>query len=463
MSYIKSLKIATELFPDIELQNATDKDLIRIEKLLKVEQKVNPDFKANTIGVFLKSLKEHPDGVRFLFTNQNIIHILSRSFSKMEKNATANLEGFDVQEVVSFISKYLTEDFTDSINYYFNKEIYQPITKMLLYREVLPDEIIELIRKKTDGKIDFVTNKLDKIINDNPIYKDSFFTLAEKLDDPDVNDKVSYFRHLSIKYSLNIATTRGSGIVVFFKILGNGLHWMTTKPKNIEEKIERKLAMEDFRFIGYFFIGFAVLIFIAIMIGLSNKAEEKQQREQVAQEKFSNSMNGFLTEFDPAKARNIRYVDTLYQSGDNPYAKEYIRGARDKEEVTTKNQFINQTAYDIIVLSYDELVLAYGRKPYRFLLKSGDTVQGKHVVANHFYIGKELALFNSDEQFIPKRYNARKMAPRFLKPYKNSKEIINLIIESRGDIIFTQEGEDVYMSSDKRFFVNSSPTKLYKF
>ncbi|WP_430408370.1 hypothetical protein [Kordia sp.] len=463
MSYIKSLKIATELLPDIELQNFTEKDLIRIEKLLKVEQKVNPDFKATTINVFLNSLKEHPEGVRFLFANPNLKHLLTRSFAKMQKNVTVQLEGFDAQEIVSFISKYLTEDFTDSINYYFNKEIYQPVTKMLLYKDVIPDEVINLIRRKTDGKIDFLTNKLDKIINDSPIYKDSFFALTEKLNDEGVNEKVKYFRSLSIKYSLNIATTRGPGIVVFFKILGNGLHWLSTKPKNIEEKIERKLALEDFRFISYFLIGFAVLIISAIIYNISSSAEKDRNKEQAKKVEFTKSMRGFLTEFDPAQARNIKYVDSLFESGDNPFPLEYIKGGENDSFLARKKQFINQTEYDIIVLSNDVFAKEiYDKTPYRFLVKSGDTIAKNCISLNHFYIGKKLALFNSNEQYIPKRYNAYDVAPRFLELYKDARHIISLQFESRGNIVFTQKDGKIYITSDKSLYVNGIPTKESK-
>ena len=173
--------------------------------------------------------------------------------------------------------------------------------------------------------------------------------------------------------------------------------------------------------------------------------------------------NSFCPFYNPAEARNIIYVDSLYKSGDNPYAKEYIRGARGKNIVTTTKQFINTTEFDIIVISYDELVLAFGQQPYRYLIKSGDTLEGMHSVANHYYIGKELALFNSTEKYIPKRYNAAKPAPRFLKPYKNARAIIELTIESSGNIKFTQQGDDVYINSDQSFFVNGAPKKSHKF
>ncbi|PTX61678.1 hypothetical protein C8N46_104322 [Kordia periserrulae] len=452
MSYIKSLKIATELFPDLDLQNASSKDIIRVEKLLKVEQKLNPDFKATSIQVFLDSLKQEPDGVRFLFKNENLMHLLTRSFSKMKKEVTVNMEGFERDTIYKFMSEFLKEDVNESVYYYFNKEIYEPVTNLLEYREILPDETLELIRKRTEGKIDFLLNTADKLIHKSSPYKDSFFTLTEKLDDDEVTEKVDLFRYLLTKYSLGVIQDRG--IVVFFKTISKGLYWLGNTPKNIEEKIERKLVLKDF----WLMIGILSVIFVlclsAIIYSSYNKAEEQKQRENKAKVEFTKSLKGFLTEFDPTKATNIQYVDTLLKSGDNPFPKEALKVTNGREHLLQTNQFSNQTEYDIIILSYDDFVDSFEITPYRFLVKANDTVSAKNFRVHHLYVGKKLACFNSDEKYIPPRYSKRKMAPRFLEPYKNSKEIISLRIETRGNLTFTQEGEDILIHSDQSFYVN---------
>jgi hypothetical protein len=335
------------------------------------------------------------------------------------------------------------------------------VTNILEYEQILPDETLELIRRRTDGKIDYLLNIADKLIGKSPAYKDSFFKLSKKLDDKKINEKVDLFWYLLTKYSAGVI--QDHGLVVFFKTISKGLYWLGTKPQNIEQKIERKLVMKDFRFTIGLLTGIFVLIFSVVIYGSYSKAEEEKQREIQAKIDFTKSLRGFLTEFDPAQATNIQHVDSLYKSGDNPFRREVVNNAYGSDRLMPTNQFTNKTEYDIIIISDDDFAASFEVPPYRYLIKSNDSIRAKHFMMFHLYIGKDLARFNSNEKYIPRKYSKRRMAPRFLQPYKNPKEIISLRIEARGDIRFIQEGDDILIQSGGRISVNGrTKDSIYK-
>ena len=165
MSYIKSLKLIQASIP-VDLNNFSERNAIKIEKLLKVQKQLNEEFSSVSVDLFLKSFREHKEGILFLFENPNLEKILTNDmFFKRKQKIVFEEENEETIKI--FFKEYLLEDIKSCCDMAFAKEQYGIVDELLQYRLFLPEEVIHLIEKKVNSKAEYILNVADKVLKDS--------------------------------------------------------------------------------------------------------------------------------------------------------------------------------------------------------------------------------------------------------------------------------------------------------
>lgn len=182
---------------EIELPLDSEDELIRIEKQLLLELKLNQKFEIKDIEEIIKIINDFPLELLYLLREKNLTNFL---LAKNQKYKSATLFEYesDAKNFELFFRKYLIGNFKDSLNLYLVKEIYNPIYFLSYYTDILPIEFIEYLESKfiekleigfqlLDSDIDFnlIKNKIDYLGNKDFLDLFSVFTSYE------IEDKIS--------------------------------------------------------------------------------------------------------------------------------------------------------------------------------------------------------------------------------------------------------------------------------
>ncbi len=452
MSYIESLKLIQASIP-VDLNNFSEKNAVKIEKLLKVQKQLDEAFNGISIDLFIKSFREYKEGIVFLTNNPNLERLLMNDLFFKKKQKVIFKEE-DEAKIKRFFKLYLLEDITNSCNVAFAKEQYGIVNELLHYRLFLPEEIIHLIEKKTDAKAEYFLNIADKVVKTPSILKNSFSTLVASLNEKEIKGKMRKLNTLTTSYSRK-ALSR-SGLAHFCYTLIDGLFWMGNTPKTVEDKIEKQEVLRDFRFMMGILGGICILVISVVVFANQYKNKIKAKNQIVANLKFDKSVYGYLTDFDATKVSGITYLaginsgkfNTQY-SGKKPRPHGLLKSAK----------IVNNSSYEILILPDKESVESLDIRPHTFYIKPKDSINAK-LLFNRIYIGRDLALFkdypeNKIKYKFHKRYTKDKL-PRFLHPISLAKEIIAKRFEINGDIEFFEKENKLYVRSEKMFSVYST-------
>jgi hypothetical protein len=150
-------------------------DLIRLEKQINVEKKINPEIDTNVASNLILALNSHKEAFNFIVNNQ----ILYNFFAK--KNHPKNhfypaINNLPVDEVKVFIEQFLEDDFL----LFFNKEIglnkFKDLSVLLECKFYLPESLLFKIKNRVLGKLEFAVGELKK----SPIDKNKIQYIKDK-------------------------------------------------------------------------------------------------------------------------------------------------------------------------------------------------------------------------------------------------------------------------------------------
>lgn len=453
MSYIHFLKIAKN-YAKKPFDAYSEKDFIRIEKVLKLEQKLNIKINVKAIDFFLESIRNEKDGVSFLLSNPNLIKLLNQKDTNAKRfiGFRDNIKKSDT--ITSFIQKYLKEDILNSIQYYFTKKQYVSLKNLLNYKKYFHSEILEFIDAKIILKIENEIAELKKGNIKSSDIEDDFISLAEIVKTHDV---VKSLKKLESYFQLEISKIiETSGFIYFFKVIAYGFSQLSKSPTSKRGIKERKEAIKELNFAISIFGGITILIIGAIVFATISKNNKEIVIAEKYKNKFSNSLYGFLTEFDKDSITNINKINT--KTGRIAYYNKYLR--MDKHLSSGEFAIKNNTTYDLIILSdnYDDELAKINQQCY--FIKSNDSLK-IHARMNRIYIGKNFAFFKSNEQRTYYDIKTKQIVPRFLNLYPFSQKMIQKSIELRGDIVFETKNEKVSIKSTRNFFIGGIPYQRY--
>jgi hypothetical protein len=476
-----------QLFDQLNIQKNhvatfSDSDIIRIEKELNVERKINPEIDVNVANNLVSILKNDKESLLFVLNSRPLYNLFSGKVLP-KSDFVLNQNTVDENEIKSFIENYLSDDLT----LFFDKEIasnkFGDIADLLAIKRYFTEDVLFRIEKKIHGKVDFAVAKLSQmplnLIDIEYIKNNHFYRLLNVFVSLETDDKIrDLINPIVEKYNNNYSKEflSGSMIAMFnYYAFDEDLRKVIVDNKaamftNLSR--DSKNSTSDSGNVGskksWWGVGVAFFIIIKILLLMSkcdNKDTSNNQnfynqeiqenetfdpyKQQMSYDK-SVAFFAFLTQFDANKVSN-KTISSTAKTGDCPFSSVYYQlpsNFSKKEKIN----FQNNSHYDVIVLmnlktkiSGDFANRSFKTTKNAFLVKSkeqfridNDTTNG---LSYSFYFGKKLVSFETNEQ---SQYKTKDSITdfRFLNLARNADKLIEQELIFTSDVeIFDKNGE----------------------
>jgi len=452
MSYLQHLKFIQES-TSIDLNNLTTDDIIKIEKRLKAHQQLNDQPNSPSASIFLESLEKHQLGLKFLSENPSLLTLLSNSvFFKRNNTVIYNLE--DQVEIKQFFKECLEHDIIQCCNLAFSEEQYGIVSALLDYRDLLPETIILLIETKTETKLDYYISIVDQIAEDASILSKPFMSLVSTLNIDRLNSKSESIVLTSSSYA--VRAINRSGLSHFFYVMFNGFSWIGREAKTVEEKIEKREVLKDFKFMSKI-LTVIFLLFISVAIYKSIEDSKREQSKQILEtQKFKKSVYGYLTNYDSSQIQNITNW-TKIPSGAVKLS--YFNRSSSGSPMTRTVKIVNTSNYELLILPDKDLMAQFQLAQKTYYIQPHDSIQAS-LMFSRIYIGKQLALFNSvsNNEDIDKYYDAFRSRNllRFFHPIQSSEGLIDKRFEFGKRVELLERNNNLYLETKTAFRVDGA-------
>lgn len=488
-----------ELFENLNIDkdktlHFTTDEIIRIEKQINVEKKLNPDVDVNVASNLVDALRNFPEEFQFIANDRTLYNFFSKKSYYRDKFPKENIK-VDNERVKSFIGKFLEED----LSLFFDKKLtenrFEEMHDLLrLHKQYFPEDILFKVGKKGEGKIDFAlanlhsTNKnYATILYIKEVY---FYYFLSHFSTLELDEKVKSLLNVVVDiYNLDKTSDFASRAMIsmadYSAFDEDLLETLEANKKvvlsNIDGRIENSSSNSSS---GFSWKTFAIVLFILIRVGFfANKCSSDNDRsnsdynrgyentnyepsvseKRIIDEYYTewhskiDTFRTFLTDYDKDKMGNLKYNDSI-KSGENPF--ENIYENHHTSESNNFLKFTNTTNYDVIVLensvAYDTIKVP--KQAYFIKAKQSidvDITYNKDGIYN-FYVGKKLGSFHSQDEKLYVR-NHSIVEPRFTELFKNARKIM--------DVDYSFGDEDVTISIVNGQFVaySGKPVKSESF
>lgn len=442
------------------IRELTSEEIIRIEKKINVERKLDPEIDANSANDLIEALKNYKEELAFVVGKRTFYNFFSG------RNLHKNLFRFPNPDVAperinAFFSRFLQEALLLKSDQDIAAGKYYELSDILTSKTFIPDEVYFKIRHRLLGKIDFA---LVSLTNENAdsnaisyITEDAFFHLLSKFTSVETDDKMRDFLSVVVdlhnngnnkEYTKKIITAMSSYAAFdeeLERVLQRNRANMNPVPRYVPSSSSSSSSVPWGRMV------FIFLIFIKVLIGFGRCSESERSYEpnsygnsyqnnygsgygtgtsadeSVAQSEPIDYFFNYLTAFDRAELK--QNLEPAYEMGNgaNPFVHDFTKPQR--MVVEGGLTFSNKTKWDVIVMS--QIEINEREMPQNaYLIKSGKSImiqkeRGYLPEKYLFYFGNKLAVFGNTQHYKENR---------FTKQPKNSREIMNHTFRFESDV-----------------------------
>ncbi len=358
----------------------SDYDIIRIEKELNVERKINPEIDVNIANNLVSILKTDKESLLFVLNSRPLYNLFSGKVLP-KSDFILNQNNVDENQIKSFIGNYLSDDLT----LFFDKEIasnkFGDIADLLAIKRYFPEDVLFRLEKKIHGKVDFAVAKLSQmplnLIDIEYIKSNHFYRLLNVFVSLETDDKIrDLINPIVEKYNNNYSKEFLSGsMIAMFNyyafdedlrkvIVDNKAAMFTNLSRDSKSSTSNSGNSGSKK--SWWGVGVAFFIIIKILLLMSkcdNKDTSSNQnfynqdpnenqtfdpyKQQMSYDK-SEAFYAFLTQFNVNKVAN-KIVNSTSKTGDCPFSSIYYQLPSNffKKE---KINFQNNSNYDVVVL-----------------------------------------------------------------------------------------------------------------
>lgn len=154
-----------EVLKELNLPIKTEEEYIRIEKSLKLQEKLNEDIDKNEVDIILEILKLYPEEFKFLVNEKNLVNfLLKKNFIAAQISSLQSEEFID--NFSKFISTYFNIEFGESFDFYLKNKKYTELNIISNYFKIIPINSVETIHEKLIDKLDLA---IDLFMNNSSI------------------------------------------------------------------------------------------------------------------------------------------------------------------------------------------------------------------------------------------------------------------------------------------------------
>lgn len=481
LELLKKLDIDSSRFSEL-----TPEEIIRIEKQINIEKRLNPDLDNNTVVNLINAIKNdakslgfvyHHPFFRKLFLNENLANISHIPDENVVEEA----------DVKHFLNQYLIDDLTRYFEEKYSANSFQNILELLKYQSFLPEEFLLSVKRKIYLRIDYAILNLKELKYDaqknvDYISYKSFFDVLSKINSSETDSKVSDL--LSVVVDLyNDRKTNA-----FIK---NALVAITNYEAIDSElaevlKSNRQVALNTYSNKGKSSSGdipigqiiWVILIIVKIIFWTakcsnsnsssytkSNSYEHviksnEDVRKSLFKENYrkEKAFKDYLTVYDTLIP--IQNIDTL-KTGDNPFQRSNS-GRIESASIKKDSLWIeNNTSFDFILLNYKSLGIDIYLYEKAIYIKAGDKLK----IANNsehlknlisFYFGKKPAIFRSNTYSNDYLRDDNLPQIRFAELPKNMETYIEFSASFDHKLILEEEDGYLNIVSDKIDLLNAN-------
>jgi hypothetical protein len=460
-----------ELFENLNIDKSsllqiTSEEIIRIEKHVNVEKKINPDVDINVANNLIEALRNYPSEFQFIANSRVLYNFFSKKSYYKDAFPKETIE-IGEERVKLFIEKYLQDDLTTFFDKKLTENKYDEMNDILEYKNYFPEEMLFRLANRAEGKLDFVLSSLhSKETNYFPILyitRAHFYTFLSHFVNTDIDDKVHFLLNEIVDiYNVTKSSQFAEGIMISMSNYNSYdeelMDTIASNKRIILDNIEGRQGKSEKSGSGFSWRVFVIILFILIKITIfSNKcssdssdydvnnSENMNSIMESIDEKYVNEKNHFfnyLSDFKTINIDSLSNIDTL-KTGDRVFKSMYTSKFEEQIPDSLKINIKNKSDFDIVVLISEKVNpnSNFNQPRYSVFLKKKESINVSKDDLFNFYVGNELASFLSNDTEIIKYDKEHEY--RFIKQPPKSKEILKVDYGFNSDVVIRNYDESV--------------------
>lgn len=465
-----------ELFEKLGLNNDkvvqfSQEEIIRIEKQVNVEKKINPDVDVNVAENLIDALKKYPQEFNFIVNNRYLYNFFAKT--DYYKDKFSKEEIYIVEDAVKrFISNYLEEDLT----LFFDKNImlnqYNKVNDLLTYKKYFPEDLLHNLEKKANVKLEYALRTLE---NGRSGYSSILY-----IKNANFYEFLSHFASLEMDQNINVllgyivdiynidkkSEFAGSTMIAMNNFNAFDEELIDVLSKNSKIVRDNKSG-SNVGGSGFSWRTFGIILFVLIKLAFfTNTCSSNSSSNTIdtfnynrANESIINKqrINLFLNYLVVSKVNDSAKIDlnTTIKTGENPFENIFVKN-RGLKKFDKNVNLKNESDYDLILIIKSFLNGKEGYPEEAIFIKKGESTTIESSGSYHFYFGNELAKFLTLDKDSNTNYNGIFKENRFLKQPANNLNILEKEFLIQKDVIVTQKGSRIIIKSPFLYCSNDS-------
>lgn len=475
-----------ELFEKLHLDrqkitSLTPEEIIRIEKQLNAEKKIDEEIDTNTANNLIEALRNYAAPFAFIAGKRVLYNLFSKK-DYTRNSFVYETAAVDPDQVKVFMSRFLEEDLLLASDRYLSKNRYAEVSNFLDWKDYIPEDILFRIKRKLLGKMDYVLT----VLNTMPVgYEQdiayigygSFYELLNHFSSIETDDKIRILLNLIVD-SYNATKSSFSGTVLLSMATYNAFDDTLTAvmQKNRAVVVTPKSSGSSFSWFPVRLAVFVVIAFLKLILFTSKCSSNEptvasspfdfntavgninasQEQDAIAQQQQVGYYYNYLTNYDKSEAKDsISYMGV--KTGENPFTGLYYNRITNLNQDDDAIKFTNRSGYDVVVLQ--NKALHGGDAPYgAYFVKANESFilyVGPALYSYSFYFGNKMASFGHASAYMR---GDRLQELRFSQLPDNCRQMLDKKFKVQADVLISGK-KNIKLVSEGLSCVNDSLQK----
>lgn len=202
-----------ELFEELKIDKNnillfSSEDIIRIEKQINVEKRINQDIDVNVANNLIFALKEYRQELYFIVSNRILYNLFSKK-NYSRHNFPAPQREYDSEKIQYFINQFLNDDLVLFFDQHLSQNKFDFINDIFDFKDCFPEDALFQLNKKLNGKVDAILVNLSQNNSANMpaisyVEYRSFYVLLSYFSSIEMDNKIrSLVNIVSERYNAN--------------------------------------------------------------------------------------------------------------------------------------------------------------------------------------------------------------------------------------------------------------------
>ena len=202
-----------ELFEELKIDKNnillfSSEDIIRIEKQINVEKRINQDIDVNVANNLILALKEYRQELYFIVSNRILYNLFSKK-NYSRHNFPAPQREYDSEKIQYFVNQFLNDDLVLFFDQHLSQNKFDFINDIFDFKDCFPEDALFQLNKKLNGKVDAILVNLSQNNSANMpaisyVEYRSFYVLLSYFSSIEMDNKIrSLVNIVSERYNAN--------------------------------------------------------------------------------------------------------------------------------------------------------------------------------------------------------------------------------------------------------------------